>query len=751
MFTPRLALVLCVLVPGAALAQEFVPQFLPEMTVSRAPGAIEIDGKLDDAGWRQAARAIGFVETRPGDQTKPPVESEAWVTYDDANLYVALIAYDDPNDIRVSVSDRDEIYQDDYFGVMLDTYGDQTWGYELFVNPIGIQGDFRIVSNGGEDESFDIVWHSDGRVTETGYQVEIAIPFQSLRFPKGDAQTWRINFWRNHPREVRRRYSWAAQNRDNPCFLCQWGTLHGLESVTPGRSLEAIAAAVGSQSGERASSDEPVPPFEVGDPDAEASLNLKYGITTSSAAELTINPDFSQIESDAGVIDVNTTFAIFFPERRPFFQEGSDLYGTWVDAIYTRSINAPQVAGKLTAQVSKTSAVYLFAKDELSPLIVPLEERSVGIAMDVSYSNIARVRQSLWQDSHIGALFTDRRWQGGGGGSVAGLDGTLRFLQNYRLEFQATGSHTDEPFDLDRTDDDGTFDDGRYTVALDGEQYSGHAVYASLERSARVYNADFDYWEYSPTFRTDNGFTTRNNYRQTSFWNGLHFRPNKGWLIEWEPSVGVGRVWDTQNRFKDEWFRPNLWIEVPGQTDLSVQYLVSKERFGPETFPGIRIWSVDVDTRFSEALGGGVYANWGQGIYRDLDDPELADQRNLSAYVRLKATRRLQLEVDADYARMDSRERDEKLFEGYIVRNRLTYNFTRKFFMRMIVQYNDFSERFDVEPLVTYRVNPFTVFYVGLTSQYEQFENGGTGQPINMEWMESSRQFFFKIQYLFQM
>ena len=196
------ALTCAILPPSDSRADAFEPQFQPEVAVSRAAGPIRIDGDLDDPGWRTAARATGFAEISPGDQTEPAVHSEAWITYDDANLYVALIARDDPEEVRVSVCDRDQIFRDDYFGVMLDTYGDQSWGYELFVNPLGIQGDLRMHSDGSEDISFDLVWDSRGRVTDDGYRVELAIPFASLRFPGAADQTWRINFWRDRQRDV---------------------------------------------------------------------------------------------------------------------------------------------------------------------------------------------------------------------------------------------------------------------------------------------------------------------------------------------------------------------------------------------------------------------------------------------------------------------------------------------------------------------------------------------------------------------
>ncbi|MGQ0720639.1 MAG: DUF5916 domain-containing protein [Candidatus Eiseniibacteriota bacterium] len=758
--TPRtLPALLALLIAPAALADpeapasaSFEPRFVPALHVSRAPGPIRIDGELDDAGWDGAARASGFAEVNPGDQVLPAVDSEAWIAYDDEKLYVALIARDDPAEVRVSVKDRDEIFQDDYFGIMLDTYGDQGWGYELFVNPIGIQGDLRMMGGGNEDMSFDLVWESKGRLTETGYQVEIAIPFRSLRFPDRPVQAWRANFWRDRQREARFQYAWAAQDRDNPCFLCQLGTLSGIENIRPGRNAEAIASVIGSQAGALADDADPTSGFENEDPQGDASLNLKYGFSSTSTGELALNPDFSQVESDAGQIDVNTTFALFFPERRPFFQEGSNLYGTWIETIYTRSINDPEIAAKFAGQHGKTSLVYLAARDDASPLIVPLEERSEFLLLDESVSNILRVRRSLKEDAFIGGLVTDRRLEGGGSGTVVSGDALLRFAKNYRIEIQAATSRTDEPDDAALTEDldPVTFHDDKHTVAFDDETFWGNAAYVSLERGARLWSFDFDYWDFDPSFRTDNGFTTRNDYRQLSGWTALAFRPGSEWLTRAQPDIGIGRVWSHDGRFKDEWLRPTFWFITKGQTEIGSQYLISRERFGPETFPGIRVWSFWAETTPTEMLSGGFNGNVGRGIYRDFDDPELADQRSWGVFLRVKPSRHVDLETDWDYARMDSRERDENLFAGWILRNRISINFTREWFVRVVVQYDEFDDRLDVEPLLTYRINPFTVFFAGSVNRYRYYDQGDYDMLSGSEWRSSSRQFFAKLQYLLQ-
>jgi hypothetical protein len=757
----------------------FKPQYKPTIQAVRVNSPVTVDGNLDESVWGRAARADNFVETSPGDQVKPAVASEALVAYDESNLYIALIAHDDPTTVRASLRERDNIFRDDYFGILLDTYNDQTWGYEIFTNPYGIQGDLRTLANGNEDGSFDIVFESVGKITDSGYQVELAIPFASLRFHNKNEQVWRINFWRDRQREKRFRYSWAAQDRDEPCFICQWGYLTGIEGIQPSSNIDILPNVLAWQSGEIADVRNPNSDFDNTDPDAEASLNVRYGVSSNASAEITFNPDFSQVESDPGQITANTTFGLWFSERRPFFQEGSDLLDTWITTVYTRSINDPKVAGKFTGQFGATSVYYLVARDENSTMLIPFSERSIGRQADQSTVNIARVQQSIGEDSYVGAVFTHRRMHDftnensisgtDGEGMVYGLDARLRLHRNYRLEIQGTGSHTREPVAPDLIATDATFDGGRHTVALDGESFSGDAAYISFERSARTWNADLDYWEYSPTFRTDNGFTTRNDYRQVSFWTGLFFRPNKEWLVNWEPSIGIGRIWNHSGRVhfdlasfggsaKDEWVRPNLYFRLKNQTDVNVQYLNSRERFGGQVFEGISIGTVNIDSRFSELLSGGLRYSIGRTIYRDLDAPELAFGRDFSAYFNFKPTQRVFIQPDFDYSRLDHQdgylkanpEAERTIFEGFILRNRLTYQFSRELYLRLIVQYDEFSDRVDFEPLITYQINPFTVFYTGVTSAYHFYDDNDYDGLRNSRWELTSRRFFAKLQYLFR-
>lgn len=730
----------------------FQPQYRPVLRVVRAAGPIHIDGDLDDAGWVGAARAVGFAEVQPGDQIEPPVHSEAWMAYDDANVYLALIAQDRPEEVRASLRERDNIWSDDYFGLMLDTYGDQAWGYELFVNPLGIQGDLRMLGGGEEDISLDLVWHSRGKVTESGYQIEIAIPFASLRFPDRPEQVWRANFWRDHQRETRRRYAWAAIDRDDPCWMCNWGTITGIQGIHPGRNLDAIASVTGLQNHRRKPPGEAAGHLDSEEIDGEASLNLRYALSSDASAEVALNPDFSQIESDAGQIDINNPFTIFYPERRPFFQEGSDLYSTWINAIYTRSINDPAAAGKLTGRKGRTSFAYSIARDESSPIILPQEERSYFLRGDKSLTNYLRLRHTYGEASHVGGLITDRRMDGGGSATTFGLDGTVRFLRNFRLELQGLASYTEEPRDTARTSDQNEIPIATtdHTLGFDGESFWGDAIYASLERDGRRWGLDLDYWEYSPTFRADNGFITRSAYRETDLWSGLFFQPNRPWLRSWNTGIRAVRIWDYDGRFQDEWLVPRLSFTTRRQTGVGLEAVWSKERFREQIFDGIRRFEASTETRWSEILGTGLEIRFGRTIRRTFSDaPVLGRLLDIEASASIHPTQRLLLEPSLQYSRLRTPDGRSEIFEGHIVRNRLTYLFTRSLSVRLVAEYDNFDGRVGVEPLVTYRYNAFTVLYLGMSGHAEEYASETPGQDTT--WKLDTAQVFAKFQYLYQL
>jgi hypothetical protein len=740
----------------AATAAQFTPNVKPSLSIPRVTERPKIDGQLADATWHTAGRADNFTQYTPADKTAPPVQTAVLLAYDDVNLYLAFVAQDDPRAVRASMRDRDEMFRDDYVGILLDTFGSGAWYYELFVNPLGIQGDLRATTAFGEDDSFDLVYESMGIVTDSGYQVELAIPFNGLRFPNKPEQEWRATFWRNHPRDSRRRYSWASIDRDEACFTCQWGTLAGIRDVKPGSPTEVLPSVIGYQSGHIS---EDRTDFVNDNVDGDVSVGLKYSASSNLTAEGTVNPDFSQVESDAGQIDVNTPFALFYSERRPFFQEGADLFQTFLNQVYTRSINDPIFAAKGTARFGGTSIGYLGARDEHSPILIPSEERSFLVPdAGQSTSNILRFRQSLAQNSHVGAMVTDRRFDGLGSGTVMSLDGAVRFLNNYQLEGEFAASSTDEgdtPLSVDEEYD--TLHVGGHTIAFDGEKYWGDRAYAGIFRNARHWNFNVQCFETSPAFRADNGFITRSNRREVNAWTGYTVWPDTKLFDQIQPNVNAGRVWNFDGERKDEWVRPEFWLSFKSQTEGYIARLWSAETFRNVYFDNIRTWEFYVQTAFSELLQGNLFVSKDQRIVRNLAVPEMGEGWSFDGSATIRPTQRLVIVPSWEYARLSRLDGGPELFRAYILRSRLNYQFTRELFLRLVIQYSDEREindlgvvtvtdterRLSIEPLLTYRVNAFTTFYVGSTHGYDDPD-----VKVEPGLKQHSRQFFFKLQYL---
>lgn len=755
------ALMFAALLPAAATAQSeapvgpppgeveeekpFVPQVKPTLNVRRAAGAIVIDGRLDDAGWAGAAVASGFAEVQPDDQVRPDVETEALVTYDDAHLYLGFRAHDDnPGAIRAALRDRDDMFQDDWIGIILDTYGDGAQSYEIFVNPIGVQGDLLMASSGNEDGSFDLVFRSEGRVTGDGYVVEVAVPFSSLRFPDRAEQRWRATFIRTRPRGTRYQYSWATISRDDPCFPCQFGALTGIEGIRPGTNLDVLPALVGAQAATENEEEAPID-LDSGRLRLQPSVNLRYNFTPSLAAEATVNPDFSQVESDEAQIDVNSTFALFFPERRPFFQEGSDLFDTWIETVYTRSINDPAAATKLTGRFGRTSVAYLGAVDENSPILLPFEQRSAVAEGGRSVSNILRARRSFGENSFAGATLTDRRLVDGGRGTLASADLKWQFMTNYRLETQVAASDTREASGLAVSDENDSlrFGDG-YTAALDGERFQGVGVFTSFDRNARHWNFDLAYTGYSPAFRTANGFVTQSDVHRVRFFQGYTFYPD-GFFERIEPGMFAKTEYAYDGRPAESFAELNLYARLPGQTNVFGFYGIGRERFQDVTYEGLRDWLVEVNSRFSEPLTASAFVYGGRSIARNEDVPEVGRQLDLGLSATIQPLQRLVVEPSVRYASLRDRETGDFFFTGYVARARASFQFTRAWSLRLVAQYNDFDERFALEPLLAYKLNPFSVFYLGSTHQY----SGAYDNPVGVTRLtQTERQIFFKFQYL---
>lgn len=735
------------------MSEPFTPNRKPVLSIPRfSEGMVRIDGNLDEPVWKQAARVGNFCEIRPGDNVCPPVNTEALVGYDDKNIYFAFIAHDNPADIRVSLQDRDRIFNDDFIGIILDTYQSSAWAYELFVNPIGIQGDLRWTNGGNEDEALDIIFDSKGKITDSGYQVEIAVPFSSLRFPDKPIQSWDFTILRIHPRETRRQISWTENSRDNSCWPCQFGTLTGISDIHSGSSLQILPSVVGSLSRALSQSNNPDSPFETAPVKPEFGVSIRYPFSSNLSIEAAINPDFSQVESDQALIDINSTFNLFYSERRPFFSEGADLYQTRINVVYSRSINNPIVAAKLTGGFGNTNFGVISALDEETPVIVPLEERSIFGSAGRSITHIARLKHSFSDGSNIGCILTDRHFDGGGFGINGGFDGMYRFWDNFQLEGQLLLNAMHEPNLSAVVTSAETFDHAKHTAKLDGEKFTGFDSYLGLRHYGRNFMLELTAAHTSPGFRAETGFEPRSNQQRMNLWTAYKIYPNGKVVEDWQPAFSGGRVWNFDGTIKDGWLVPSINIRFRGQTSLSMDYLISGELFRGTYFDGIRRFSVNVGTQFSELFQGDANVTLGRSIARNTSVPVLGRILSAGGSCTLKPLDRLNIQQSVDYSRLDYPS-GENIFAGAVLRTRVNYQHSRELSARVVVQYDSFSRDVSFEPLVSYKLNPFSIFYFGSTNRWHNFDDElkpGSTEHYDDTYHLSSQGFFFKVQYLFQ-
>lgn len=734
--------------PIISSGQGFQPVFKPSLELGKANGSIKIDGEIADGEWQNACRTADFVEIYPGKNLKPLVKTEAYLTYDENNLYVAFRCWDDPSQIRATMCQRDQYDDDDAVYLMLDTYGNATWSYELFVNPYGIQKDYLWSNIHGDDQGFDLIWQSAASVDDSGYNVEMAIPFASMRFPSRDVQTWKVNFGRNHPRESFKQYSWTPYNFDDQCHVCQYGTINGIKNVIPGKGIELMPTLIANQSSGLPAYD-PGAKWENEKVDGEMSLGGKYCVSSDITFEGTYNPDFSQIEADAAQIDVNSTISLLYPERRPFFQEGRDIFQTLFNSFYTRTVNDPQFAAKLTGRLDKFNIGFLSAYDKNTPYIIPLEERNLLVNTGNSSVNVLRATRSFEGDHHLGFIVTDRRFEGSGYGTILSTDGYLRLSQKYSLLGQFITSFTKEQNDsaLSEGLEGITFADAKHTTAFDGESYTGDAIITQFRRQTRNWSFTIDYNHVSPSYRTETGYDPWNNYRNFSIWNGYDFYPERGVFTRISPQIYFDNRWNYDGDKK--WTRVNIALESNlrwAQTYFGAAVHAGSEMWGGQEFKDL--WNLEFYTGShpNDAFGYEANINFGPNVARWL--LEKGNDINVYAAVLFKPIDRLTIEPTVNYARSKQVDTGEELYKQFIGRTRFQFQANKELSVRLVVQYNDSWDNWDIDPLLTYRLSSFSMFYIGSTHDITQL----TGQPDEDQvWRQTSQQFFMKVQYLFRL
>jgi hypothetical protein len=732
-----------------------------EIVIPKITEKISID---DFAGMKPRADLAdklavveNFIQSTPKDGAPSTQKTVVYLAYNDSNLYVIFLCFDkEPKKISAAITRRENFGEDeDWIEIYVDTYSDQRRAYCFSTNAFGVQWDSRYseaTSTGGDDlsghqPSFDALWYSDGRITDQGYITWMEIPFKSMRFPSGSIQDWKISFGRSIPRN-NEYAAWPHVSREIQGRLTQASDLTGLENVSPGKNIQFIPY-TSFRSFRFLDVDAAPPEFITDRSDPTAGIDTKLVLKDSSVLDLTLNPDFSQIESDQPQVTVNQRFEVFFREKRPFFLENAQYFETPMNLVFTRRIADPQYGSRLTGKYGPYTLGFLFANDEApGKLALP----GSSFSGDDAYFGIARFSRDIFSQSSIGALFTTRHFENSTN-TVGGADFRLRLNNHWQATAQGVGSWTD---------------------LLEGSSFTGHAFQANVTRTGNKFGTQFLYEDLSPEFLTLTGFIPRTDFR--SFTNQTHyyFRPAGNFLVAWGPEFEFFNSWDYDDTRLDETYHPSFYIELQRRTYIRLHYFFDKERIRPVDFEGLQEnvdfdtpgWSVNFDTSYFKL--GTIQVSYGQNDGINFEPPEgvlpfSADQTSFSVEMRLRPLRRLQMRNFYLYTGLKSKE-GPVIFDDHIVSVRTNYQFTKALSLRLILQYEATIVNSDLtsledrrnlngDVLVTYMVNPWTALYVGYNGNRQNLDFIDAIDPPSVirthgDFLNDANQFFLKFSYL---
>jgi hypothetical protein len=676
---------------------------------------VVVDGVVGEAAWEDALELALEYEQRPGENCEPPVTTTVLLVHDRSHVFAAFICDDpDPGSIRAQYTDRDRIWSDDWVLLVLDTFNSGREACNFACNPLGIQGD-TYESPNGESDAWDAIWDSAGRITDDGYVVEMAIPFSSLRFQRTDGeQIWGFDVARSYPRNVGYRFGFFPVDRDNECYACQYSKLVGFAGASPGRNIEidptVTALATQERSGWTAGS--------FGDPESEfeAGVTGSWGFTPNVTLTATGNPDFSQVEADARQLDVNTKYALYYNEKRPFFLEGADIFSDRLNTVYTRTAADPSWGLKLTGRQGGHLVGAFVTRDEITNLIIPGTEGSCQTSLDTETTASAiRYRLDVGRASGVGVLATNREGDGYYN-RTAGMDGFLRFLKSERIDFQVLGTWTKYPESIVDAfaQPEGELRDTGYDLGY-------------THRSENV-NWYAHHRNIGDDYRSDVGFRPHVGEKHVCTGIARNWRREAG---SWYTLVEVG-VTHSQNLFQDGDLQSRgtgIFVDYAGPLQSRVYLSPELTR---EVYDGKEYDLAGLFALGELRPGKSVLCSWeagvGDGI--DYDNNRKGKALWLKPAVRLLLGRHVDVVLSHDYSQLDVG--GERLYTTNISYLKTVYQFTSRAFLRAIFQRVDyaFSPELYSDPvseretwlagqlLFSYKINPHTVFYIGYSDGY---------------------------------
>jgi len=707
LFLPAIS---CALPVGGLEENQDLPSQSAPVTVPLIQSDYRIDGIMDEPLWRQAVQVRLPVEIEPGINVPAPQETTAYLVDTGQALLVGFRAFDtEPEKIRAFLRDRDALFEDDFVGILLDTYNDNVRALEFFSNPLGSQADLiRDDNNGGEDASWDAIWNSAGQITPEGYVVEMEIPYTELQMPptRGE-KTWGIVFTRVLPRDLRHQLMDHPLDRDNSCSLCQARRFRGFANAERGRDLEVTPSITfkASQQRPRADGD-----YAGVDTDLQPSLDINWGISPNLTLNATINPDFSQVETDSAQLNVNETFALYFPEKRPFFLENADYFRTRMNLIHTRTIADPDYGLRLVGKTGRNAWGTFFTNDNLTTVLLPGTFGSNLISLGRESLDFAgRFRHDLPNSSTVGGLVTHRS-AAGYHNTVFSADSRYRWSDSITLSGQLAHSETTNPPEI--IEDFGQ-----------PGQLQGNALIVAFQHSNQQWNNRYIFRDFDRDFRADLGFINQVGFRKSTFDNRYSWFGKPG---GWWHRINAFTDWDysqtEDHRLLENEVVSGVFVNALKQSHAGV-IVVHRKQLWNDAYYRTRNLGFESGIRPSARWRLGLGLRHGDAI--DFANDALGTQDNIN--LRLSANlgihfsgrlnhsfRRLRREGGTVFI---ANQTDIRLAWQFDIRQRLRLALIHTSLNRNPALYDSPVERhnqsLNTQLIYSYKVNPKTLLYLG--------------------------------------
>jgi hypothetical protein len=648
------------------------------------------------------------------------------MAYDRENLYFAFKCFDSqPDKIKASISRRDTIRPDDWVCINLDSFNDQQSLYALYINPLGIQTDSRY-AGGREDFSQDFVFYSAGQIDEEGYVVEVQLPFKSIRFANKQTVEMGVIFERRINRESKNGTYPALSPEKGMFFLTQMKSMvmHDIKHYT---LLELLPALTLNQRQYAEEGD-----LNIRDRFSDLSMTGKYGITSKLILDATYNPDFSQVESDAGQVDVNLRYDLYFPEKRPFFLEGKENFNfggsssgdSLSEVVYTRNIVDPLAGIKLSGKIgTKDTIASLFSLDES-----PSYTGDADITGKYAMFSILRYKRALSEDSYLGAFFTSRDLKNHSN-RLVGPDGQIRLSPSSILGFHLFYSQTKDDAESDN--------------------FSGHSLGLDYLYATRKLDISFGIKEISKNFDAETGYLTRTGLGMVSASITPKLYPNSKVLQRIDTVIYSSQLKD---QFSNIWETYNallLNFLFLRSTRLALTANHSTEVYLDEKF-NTSGWRVSCLSQFTKQFYLHLAYNYGKSIYYS-EDPYQGKGSRASGQLTFQPSEKINLNVNVTYADFFRDSDSLKIYDYTILRTRLTYQMNKYLTFRGVVEYNDYNKTLLTDFLVSFLYIPGTVIHLGYGSLYEKTQWVEGEYRESDRFLEMERGLFFKVSYLWRL